>query len=179
MKASTLSALQLPRKTPPFILTSSKAYVRSYTFIPSVYYGICHLVAFFHLLLDSPFRVPRNFVSCLFGTGHPCIIVPQIETYQYRGKQHWLLRYPTFWLVLAQIVTLGIMSTIYWPLLLISRVQSSEAEEDNRRTKSGAKSSRKTDLGRGQMAKLIEPVQVRLQLYYIVYPIYTVHTVCI
>jgi len=144
---------------PPFILTSSKAYVRSYTFISSVDHGICHLIAFFHLLLDSPFHDPRKFVSYLFGTGLPCIIVPLIEAYRYRGKQHWLLRYPTFWLMLAQIVTLGIMSTIYWPLLLISRAQSSEAEEGNRRTNSEAKNSRKTDLGTGKIAKLIGPVQ--------------------
>ena len=137
---------------------SSKAYLRSYTFIPSVDYVVCHLIAFFHLLLDSPFHAPRKFTSYLFGTGLPCIIIPFIEAYRYRGNQHWLLRYPTFWLMLAQIITLGIMSTIYWPLLLISRARSSEAEENNKRTNSGTKNSKKYP-GREKIAKLMGPAQ--------------------
>jgi hypothetical protein len=138
---------------------SSKTYLRSYTFISSVDHVVCHLIAFFHLLLDSPFHAPQKFTSYLFGTGLPCIITPLIEAYRYRGKQHWLLRYPTFWLMLAQIVTLGIMSTIYWPLLLISRARSTEAEEANKRTNSETKNSKKTYLGREKIAKLIGRVQ--------------------
>ena len=144
---------------PPFILMSSKVYLRSYTFIPSVDCMVCHLIAFFHLLLDSPFHAPRNFVSYLFGMGPACIIIPFIEAYRYRGKQHWFLRYPTFWLMLSQIATLGVMSAIYWPLLLISRARSSEAEENNKRTKSGTKTAEKTYPEREKIAKLMGPAQ--------------------
>ena len=144
---------------PPFTLMSSKAYLRSYTFISSVDYVVCRLIAFFHLLLDSPFHAPRKFMSYLFGTGPPFVITPFIEAYRYRGKQHWLLRYPTFWLMMSQIVTLGIVSTIYWPLLLISRARSSEAEENNKRTNSGTKNLKKTYPGREKVAKLMGPAQ--------------------
>ena len=139
---------------------SSKAYLRSYTFISSIDYMVCHLTAFFHLLLDSPFHAPRNFMSYLFGTALPCVINPFIEAYRYRGKQHWLLRYPEFWFMLAQIVSVGLMSTIYWLLLLISRARSSEAEENNKRTNSGTKNSKKTYLGREKIAKLMGLAQV-------------------
>ena len=152
------SSSQIPKPL-PFIFTSSKTYVRSYTFISSVDQGVCHLIAFFHLLLDSPFLGPRKFTSYLFGTALPYVIVPIIEAYRYPGKQHWLLRYPTFWLMLSQIVTLGIAFNLYWPLLLISRAPSSETEENSRQTNSGAKNSKKTDPGAEKIATLIGPAQ--------------------
>ena len=61
--------------------------------------------------------------------------------------------------MLSQIVTLGIAFNIYWPLLLISRAPSSETEENNKRTNSGAKPSKKTDQGREKIATLIGPAQ--------------------
>lgn len=146
------SSLQSRNLTPPFILASSKIYHRSYTFVPSVDHAICHLIAYFHLLLDSPFHAPRKFTSYLLATGLPLIIIPHIEAYRYRGKQYWLLRYPTFWLMMAQSVTLGITYAMYWPVLIISRAGSSEAEESNRRTNSETKNSEK-------IAKLIGPLQ--------------------
>jgi len=152
------SQSQIP--TLPFIWASSKSYHRSYTFISSVdQLGICRLIAFFHLLLDSPFHAPRKFTSYLLGTGVPYVIVPLVEAYRYRGKQHWLLRYPTFWLMMSQIVTVGLTSTIYWLLLIISRAGFSEAKENNRQTDSVTKKPKKIQLGSEKIGKLIGPAE--------------------
>ncbi|KDR68788.1 hypothetical protein GALMADRAFT_256637 [Galerina marginata CBS 339.88] len=83
--------------------------------------GPCHIVAYFQLLLDAPTPLPSEFLTYLIGTGLPCILVTWIESYRYREKQHWLLSYPTFWLLMTQLATIGMTFPVFWLLLIISR----------------------------------------------------------
>ncbi|KAF8972479.1 hypothetical protein BDZ97DRAFT_1781212 [Flammula alnicola] len=128
----------LSRSSPPITLASSRtSYLGQYTFLPFIDNhdpGPCVLVVFFHLLLESPSPMPRDFLVYLLGTGLPCVLVMLVEGYRYR-EQHWLLRYPTFWLLLTQVATIGMTFPFYWLLLVISRGGEAEPEVASRNQK--------------------------------------------
>ena len=119
----------LPPSTFNLTLPEGQSYVRRYTYLRRIDYnavGPCSVVAFFHLLLDAPEttgmgRTPQEFLTYLLGTGLPCVLVVLVEAHRYKGKQHWLLTHPTFWLLMTQLITCGMTFPLYWLLLVVSR----------------------------------------------------------
>ncbi|KAF9481236.1 hypothetical protein BDN70DRAFT_803794 [Pholiota conissans] len=123
---------------------ASQKYHRAYTSIPTIDNadpGPCVVVAFFHLLLDVPQAspLPNRFLGYLLGNGLPFVLVPMVEAYRYKGKQHWLLSWPTFWLLMTQVATMGFVLPVYFLLALMTRGQGGGCSEDDKYTVSGEK----------------------------------------
>ncbi|KAF9052727.1 hypothetical protein BJ165DRAFT_1523493 [Panaeolus papilionaceus] len=83
---------------------------------PSIDNAICPLVVFFHILMDNPTSFSLLFYSLVGGA--PLVVLPLIEGN--RAGQRTFFRYPTIWLLISQVASVGFTYPLYWLLLIVT-----------------------------------------------------------
>ncbi|KAF9475068.1 hypothetical protein BDN70DRAFT_282798 [Pholiota conissans] len=96
--------------------SGQKAYYTPFTGIAPFDNGICPLVAFFDIMINSPNTLP--YLTYVIGTSLPLALLPNAESY--RSSHSWTLKYPVIWCLLTQGVAVGFVQPLYWLTFILT-----------------------------------------------------------
>ncbi|KAF9532362.1 hypothetical protein CPB83DRAFT_807700 [Crepidotus variabilis] len=77
---------------------------------------LCSLVDFFTVLMHD--TVGQSFLTYAMGISLPLALIPAVEAY--RPGQTKLLKYPMAWLLVSQVVSIGITMPLYWMISVLT-----------------------------------------------------------